>query len=129
LWTACAIDEDRERARLSARSAVYRRAMLVLGRKERLGTLGEEDAAGLAQVRAAYEERQHGLPMDPKHVPEAWVDRFSLSGTGDEVLERCRQVAAAGADEVSVLFVRSSDENLREQMRRFSTAVLEPMRA
>src|SRR5919199_4396359 len=60
LWTACAIDEDREIARTAARSAVYRRAMHNLGRKERLGTLSDGDAAGLARVRAAYDERTHG---------------------------------------------------------------------
>jgi 5,10-methylenetetrahydromethanopterin reductase len=127
LWTACAIDEDREAARSAARSAVYRRAMHALGRKERLGTLTDADAAGLAQVRAVYDERRHGLPMDPSHVPDAWVDRFSISGTPAEVAERCRLAAALGANEVSVLFTRSSDENLREQMRRFSRAVIEPL--
>jgi alkanesulfonate monooxygenase SsuD/methylene tetrahydromethanopterin reductase-like flavin-dependent oxidoreductase (luciferase family) len=129
LWTACAIDEDREIARTAARSAVYRRAMHNLGRKERLGTLSDGDAAGLARVRAAYDERTHGLPMDPSNVPEAWVDRFSIAGTGEEVAERCRRATALGADEVSVLFVRSSDENLREQMRRFSKSVIERLGA
>jgi 5,10-methylenetetrahydromethanopterin reductase len=124
LWTACAIDEDREKARTSVRSAVYRRAMLTLGRKQRLGTLTPEDAEGLERVTAAYDERNHGLPMDPGVVPEAWIDRFAIAGTGEEVAERCRQAAAAGADEISVLFVRSSDENLREQLRRFSRAVI-----
>jgi 5,10-methylenetetrahydromethanopterin reductase len=128
LWTACAIDDDRDAARTEARSAVYRRAMNSLGRKERLGTISAEDADGLARVRAAYDERTHGLPMDPSVVPEAWVDRFAIAGTPQEVAERCRQAAAVGADEVSVLFVRSSDENLREQMRRFSKAVIEPLR-
>jgi 5,10-methylenetetrahydromethanopterin reductase len=128
LWTACAIDDDREKARAAARSSVYRRAMLTLGRKERLGTLTEADAAGLAQVRAAYDHRAHGLPMDPTNVPEAWIDRFSICGTPDEVAERCRRAAELGADEVSVLFPRSSDESLREQMRRFSAAVIQPHR-
>ena len=82
--------------------------MNTLARKERLGTLTEADTAGLAQVRAAYDERLHGLPMDPSNVPEAWVDRFSISGTPEEVAERCRQAAAIGADEVSVLFPLSS---------------------
>jgi 5,10-methylenetetrahydromethanopterin reductase len=124
LRTACAIDEDREAARTAVRSAVYRRAMLTLGRKQRLGTISPEDAEGLERVTAAYDERSHGLPMDPSVVPEAWIDRFAIAGTGEEVAERCRRAAAAGADEISVLFVRSSDENLREQMRRFSRAVI-----
>ena len=66
--------------------------------------------------------------MEPRYnelVPDRWVDRFAIAGRAETVLERCRQAAADGADQIAIVFAGSDPET---QMQTFAETVIKPMR-
>lgn len=125
VFTTACIDEDEERARQAVRAVVARKAIISLGRAERLGILGAEDREPLRQLRTAYDTHHHMEPRYNELVPDRWVERFSMAGSGRLVLARCRQLAQDGADQVAVVF---NGLDLDAQMQAFAQAVIVPMR-
>jgi alkanesulfonate monooxygenase SsuD/methylene tetrahydromethanopterin reductase-like flavin-dependent oxidoreductase (luciferase family) len=62
-------------------------------------------------------------------IPEAWIDRFAIAGTPDEVRSRLEQAIKQGAQEISLILMgtRTADRGGSEQLTRFAESVMQPM--
>jgi 5,10-methylenetetrahydromethanopterin reductase len=131
LWTTVSVDPDRERARAAVRGSVARRALNTLARPARAGTLDEPEAAALARLQQAHAAGQHDEAAVAELVPEAWIDRFAIAGTPDEVRGRLEAAVADGADEIAMILMGPGpgQRGTAEQLTRFAESVLRPMRA
>jgi 5,10-methylenetetrahydromethanopterin reductase len=126
LFTTSSIDPDPQVARAAVRQVVARKSVVSLGIESRRGTLDPADLEPLERLRQAYDTHHHMEALYNELVLDRWVDRFSLAGTPEQVLARCRQAAVDGADQLSIVF---NGPDLEEQLRRFAEAVIVPMRA
>ncbi|HLQ34310.1 MAG TPA: LLM class flavin-dependent oxidoreductase [Chloroflexota bacterium] len=125
LYTTGSIDANPAVARQAVRGVVARKAINTFGRQDRLGRLDAADREPYERLRDSYDTHHHMQPIYGDLVPDRWIDRFALAGTADQVLARCRQAAADGADEIAIVF---SGPGLLEQIRRFAEAVIQPLR-
>ena len=125
LFTTACLDENEAAAREAVRPVVARKAINSLGRRARLGTLDPSDQEPLDRLRDAYDTHHHMEARYNELVPDRWVDRFSVAGSPGRVLDRCRQAASDGADQVAVVF---AGEDPEAQMRAFADAVIAPMK-
>ena len=124
LFTTACLDDDLEVARAAVRPVVARKAILSLGRRARLGTLDPADQEPLRRLREAYDTHHHMEALYNDLVPERWIDRFTMAGSPEHVLARCRKVAADGAHQIAIVFAGPDPE---VQMRHFSETVIRPM--
>jgi 5,10-methylenetetrahydromethanopterin reductase len=125
LFTTACLNDDLEVAREAVRPVVARKAILSLGRRARLGTLDPADQEPLERLRHAYDTHHHMEALYNDLVPERWIDRFTMAGSPEHVLTRCRQVAADGAQQIAIVFAGPDPE---VQMQRFSESVIRPLR-
>ncbi|HEX2765756.1 MAG TPA: LLM class flavin-dependent oxidoreductase [Candidatus Limnocylindria bacterium] len=126
VWTTGSVSEDAAVARDAVRPVVARKALFTLRVAARANTIAPEDVEPLRRLAEAYDFRKH---MEPEHshlVLDRWIDRFALAGTPATVLQRCRDLRAAGAD--GLIVVLHGDDRLA-QMRSLADAVLPGLRA
>ena len=131
LWTTVSVDDDPKRARAAVRGSVARRALNTLARPARAGTLAEPEAAALARLQQAHAAGQHDEADVAGLVPEAWIDRFAIAGTPDEVRARLEAAVGDGADEIAMILMGPGpgQRGTADQLERFAESVLRPMRA
>jgi 5,10-methylenetetrahydromethanopterin reductase len=129
VWTTISIDADAEVAREAVRPVVARKALNSLGILARNGQLDERDREPLERLRRAWDSQQHMAAQYSTLVEERWVDQFSFAGRPEQVLARCQQAIADGADEISAIFRPSPTSSVDDQLRRFAESVLDPLRA
>jgi 5,10-methylenetetrahydromethanopterin reductase len=129
VWTSISIDADPERAHAAVRPVVARKALNSLGILARNGQLEERDREPLERLRRAWDSQHHMAAQYSSLVEERWVDQFSFAGRPEQVLARCQQAVANGADEISAIFRPAAGSSVDDQLRRFAESVLEPLRA
>ncbi len=68
-------------------------------------------------AEAAQLIRTFGATEAANHLPEAWVDEMSASGTPDQAMATVRKLVAAGADEVVLAPVEPDPARFQETIR------------
>jgi 5,10-methylenetetrahydromethanopterin reductase len=129
VWTTISIDPDPELARAAVRPVVARKALNSLGILARNGQLEERDREPLERLRRAWDSQHHMAAQYSSLVEERWVDQFSFAGRPEQVLARCQQAIANGADEISAIFRPAQGSSVDDQLQRFAEGVLVPLRA
>jgi alkanesulfonate monooxygenase SsuD/methylene tetrahydromethanopterin reductase-like flavin-dependent oxidoreductase (luciferase family) len=129
VWTTISIDPDPELARAAVRPVVARKALNSLGILARSGQLEERDREPLERLRRAWDSQHHMAAQYSSLVEERWVDQFSFAGRPEQVLARCQQAIANGADEISAIFRPAQGSSVDDQLQRFAEGVLVPLRA
>lgn len=117
LW----VDDDRERAQEAVKPIVARTVLVWLTRAARSGTLDDADREPWQRLQREYDPYRHMTAEYSHLVVDRWLERFSLSGTADEVLRRCKRILAAGAGEIIVNLQGPDGE---AQLRRFGEEIL-----
>lgn len=121
LITPLYVDDDRKRAQDAVKPIVARTALVWLTRAARSGTIDDADREPWLRLQREYDPYRHMTAEYNRLVEERWLERFSLSGTADEVLRRCQRALAAGASEIIVNLLGPDGE---AQMRRFGEEIL-----
>lgn len=96
----CSISPDRTLAREEVKSYVAKRALVPV----------PEEVSGISEAERERFTREYRLvehmQVGARHgdlVPEAWIDRFALAGTADEVVAKVEQLRAWGGAHLLVL--------------------------
>jgi len=119
------ISDEADAAREAVKPVVARTALVWLTRCAKRCELAPEDEGPFERLRQEYDPYRHMTTAYNHLVEERWVDRFSLAGTPEQVLEGARKAHAAGAEHI---LMSLHGEDLAQQLRRFA-GILQPIQA
>lgn len=97
-------------------------------------TLAPEDREVADRLIAAYGGEREWHVGDPRGatqvaaLDDAFIDRFAIVGTSDQVARRLRELEEIGIDHVMVMHYRGEPDTVREASQRFAREVIPQLR-